>query len=923
MKKFISRLSIALAALLSATLLIPIAACSGGKIPIKVVSMGGISLPEVQVTVKKDGKDYATGVTNKNGEWSVRFKSGTYTAEITGGLPVGYSAEESYKLDTSKEVITLGVTSSVITDEQIPANKKYLVGDVMYDFTLERAFSYAVNNGRTPQEIKLSDVLKEKKAVLLNFFYTTCYWCNEEYPSMRDAYNEYSDDLEILAIDNYGTDTETLVINEVINKKVPFYMAMDNAGVVSHFDMRGYPTSVMIDRYGVVCELSETILDVDVWRNWFKKYTAEDYSQDINIGNNVEDETTFIPDSPEDFNAEMPASSAINDRINKTGVSVSFTEEDTQIDNEGNVRKSAWPWNFADDGQSIAPTNTGHRGTTAIIYASLNLPENTVLAFDYKVSMDESEDRFYVAVDGRGGIGKQTVLDFGNKDWQKGIAYVSLEAGTHEIAFIYYRGSVNGKYDDNVYVKNLRFEPLSSLDNVEGFDMPYFAARLNNYQTGGFDVYSSVYLNTEDGFYHVGDENAKKATDPVLLADMYSATPYFSNPKESLFNKYISTDNCTFGNTNYYNLMKSYAVYSSNSDIKGLVPVTPELQKALNALYNNENTPGQLHYSNKGWLEFCVFYMHYGKGEGYGNIIEGLAYFTAIEAHETTNEPNTGNLNEVTFDRIYMPRGLLYKFVPSESGVYKFGGVSKEGTDAWLFDDSLKYAPSIQDEIKSSGFDDYVRDDIDYVYDPDDVLAYDFQIYHYLEQGKTYYVMPAFHVVEEIGSFKFRIDYVGEEHYLLTSATAGYYTLDENGKITLQVYATPEWRDIGDEKVLYDSKSARPIYCDFTSASRMFTPYSLEKLLSGSIANAKNYFNLTGTSITIDDTVYEGKDYTATMKEYLAKAKDKDKKDELYGMVEVDWELQIILKLLYTKYIGVDDEFEWLKACWFYEHISA
>ena len=170
MKKFISRLSIALAALLSATLLIPIAACSGGKIPIKVVSMGGISLPEVQVTVKKDGKDYATGVTNKNGEWSVRFKSGTYTAEITGGLPVGYSAEESYKLDTSKEVITLGVTSSVITDEQIPANKKYLVGDVMYDFTLERAFSYAVNNGRTPQEIKLSDVLKEKKAVLLNFF---------------------------------------------------------------------------------------------------------------------------------------------------------------------------------------------------------------------------------------------------------------------------------------------------------------------------------------------------------------------------------------------------------------------------------------------------------------------------------------------------------------------------------------------------------------------------------------------------------------------------------------------------------------------------------------------------------------------------------------------------------------------------------
>lgn len=914
MKKFISRLAIILATVLSATLIMPIAACKSGTSTIKVVSMGGIALPNVQVKINRDGSEFLTGVTNGQGEWQVKFEGGNYTAEIVGGLPVGYKADSSYKLDTSKDVISLGVSSEIIK-EPIPSDKRFVVGDIMYDFTLETVYSYSSNGTVKTQSITLSEVLAEKKAVMLNFFYTTCYWCNEEYPSMRTAYDEYKDDLEIIAIDNYATDNNTLVANEVITKQVPFYMGMDTAGVISHFNMRGYPTSVMIDRYGVVCEFSETITDVAVWRNWFAKYTSDNYSQDINMGNDVTDDTIFVPDNPADFDVHMPASSEINGRINKTNTNITFT-----VDENENV----WPWDFADDGESIYPTNTGHRETSGIIYASLNFPANTVLAFDYKVSSSEDADYFYVAVDGRNGIGKQTLRDSGNKDWQKGIAYVSIEAGVHEIAFLYSRNSVNGAHDDTVYVKNLRFESISSLDNTDGIDIPYFAARANNAATGGFDVYSSVYFNDADGFYHVGSASAQNANDPVLYADIHNATPYFSSPKESIYNKYIATDKCTFGNKNYYNLMRSYSTYATNSDISGLVPVTDELQKALNALYNEENKSHQSHYSPNGWLEFCVFYKHYGPGEGYGNIIKGLAPFTAYEAHETTGEPDTGNLNEVNFEKIFMPRGLLYKFIPSRSGAYLFKGVSSQGTDAWLYDDSLTLSPAVQSDINSSGFDDFERDPVGEIYDPDnDTKKTDFKMYQYLEEGRTYYVMPAFHVVEELGSFKFRIDYIGTEHYNLETVTAGFYSLDENGKIVLPVYADVEFRGTHENGLFYDINSNRPIYCDFTSVSRMFTPYSIERILSSNNAAYRDFFNFTGYSVTVGGQVYNGADYTEKMKEYLAKAKDKETTNELYGMIEVDWDLQIILRLVYEKHIGNDDDNEWMKACWYYVRIGA
>lgn len=914
MKKITSRLAVILALVISATLIVPIAACKSTESIIKVTSMGGIPLSDIQVTVLKDGKDYLTGVTGKNGEladeegntYSVKFGKGDYTAKINGGLPVGYKADDSYTLDTSKEVISLGVKSEVIS-EPTPANKNYLIGDIMYDFTLDRAFSYSYNEGKSATSVTLSQILKEKKAVMLNFFYTTCYWCEEEYPSMAQAYNEYSDKIEILGIDNYPQDNETLILNKVLGSRVPFYMAMDTPGVIGHFDISGYPTSVMIDRYGVVCEFIGATTEIETWRNLFAKYTSDDYSQDINIGNDVGDETIFVPDNPADFDVHMPASSEINKKINNTGVNISFTTDEAE---------SAWPWDFADDGQSIYPTNSTHRGTQGIIYASLNIPANTVLAFDYRVSSAEDEDVFYVAVDGRSGIGKQIMQDSGDKAWKTGYAYVSIEAGMHEVAFVYYRSSTNGAHDDKVYIKNIRFENVNSLSGTS-LDIPYFAARDNDPETGGFKTYADVYL-ASDGFYHVSGQ-AQGGADPILFADIHHATPYFTDPRASIYNNYIATNKCYFGNKNYYSLLNSYNIYAANSDIAGLVPVTDELQKALAALYNSENQSGQAHYSAKGWLEFCVFYKHYGTGEGYGNTIKGLAYFTAFEAKATTGQPDDGNLNEVTVDKLLMPRGFLYKFVPSESGVYKIKGLSKEGTDGWLFDDSLNVASSLHPSINFSGYDDFVRDKPDEVYDPDVADYFDFEMYNYLESGRTYYIQVAFHNTDSLGNFKFRIDYIGEDYYYLKSATAGYYQLNEEGKIVLPVYADAEYRQ-GEDK-FYDKASERPIYCDFTSVSRMFFPYSIQTILNSTKESFKNYFNLTGVSVTIDGETVLGRDYTDDMKAYLAKAKANT--GELYGLVEVDWNLQVILRLTFEKYAGTDDDNEWLKACWYYVHVCA
>ena len=159
---------------------------------VSVETRGGMVMSDVEVYVYADDtladlKHYAT--TDENGQTSFELAESETYAVTLSGVPKGYDVAASYAFSGNKATIVL--TSSLIKDDDI-ATATLGVGDVMYDFTVTNSDG---------EKVVLSEVLADKELVLLNFWYTTCSWCMQEFPVMADVYQQYSEDVAIIALD--------------------------------------------------------------------------------------------------------------------------------------------------------------------------------------------------------------------------------------------------------------------------------------------------------------------------------------------------------------------------------------------------------------------------------------------------------------------------------------------------------------------------------------------------------------------------------------------------------------------------------------------------------------------------------------------------------------------------------------------------
>ena len=201
--------------------------------------MSGINLYAYADEKLTDLKGY--GATDAKGIANISLpRGGTYKV-VLRGVPEGYSLNKSYALNSNGTQITL--TSSVILDQNINGIE-YELGDVMHDFTVVDC------DGKTFQ---LSEALKEKEMVLINFWYTTCTWCVKEFPYMQSVYEEYSDKVAIIALNPYPEDSNDAVKAFRDQYGLTFQMAKDYTTLIEAFGVEGYPTSVLVDRYGVIC----------------------------------------------------------------------------------------------------------------------------------------------------------------------------------------------------------------------------------------------------------------------------------------------------------------------------------------------------------------------------------------------------------------------------------------------------------------------------------------------------------------------------------------------------------------------------------------------------------------------------------------------------------------------------------------------
>ena len=246
---------------------------------IKVNTVGGMPLSGLTVTVHEGDGYNAYELPKTTGtDGTVKFylpEVGDFSVEVSG-TPVGYdvksgeSKEDRYTISSGETIITL--TSAPVTSGSHYG--MYSVGDVMYDFTITDVYG---------NEYTLTELLKEKDMVMLNFWYCGCYFCVQEFPHINSAYDAYKDSIEILAINDMDHESieDVKAFDESYGLSFPVFK-VENGSEVSFakFPSRGYPTTVIIDRYGVIAMIQVGGVPYEyIWTNLFEHFTGEEYEQ--------------------------------------------------------------------------------------------------------------------------------------------------------------------------------------------------------------------------------------------------------------------------------------------------------------------------------------------------------------------------------------------------------------------------------------------------------------------------------------------------------------------------------------------------------------------------------------------------------------------------------------------------------------------
>ena len=233
---------------------------------ITVQTEGGTALENVGVSVyadkeKKELLDFVR--TNADGVVSIKggFAAGSAYVFLTD-VPDGYDVKEYYAITEKKMVISL---SAAFSSQMAPIT----LGGVMFDFTVTD------QNGT---EHTLSKLLEIKKAVVLNLWYTTCMPCKMEFPYLQQAYNEYKDDIALLALS--PVDNTDAVAAFAAENGLTFPMAACDPAWANQVENIAYPTTIVVDRFGTVSLIHIGSIDNSkTFKNVFAHFTADDYEQ--------------------------------------------------------------------------------------------------------------------------------------------------------------------------------------------------------------------------------------------------------------------------------------------------------------------------------------------------------------------------------------------------------------------------------------------------------------------------------------------------------------------------------------------------------------------------------------------------------------------------------------------------------------------
>ena len=344
----------------------------------------------------------------------------------------------------------------------------YHVGDKIDDFTI------TTYDGK---EVSLYEVLEEKEMVLLNLWATWCDPCVAEFPAMQEAYGQYRDKVEIIALSVGVDDTDVVLADFVREMGITFPVTRDTVELCDRVHSSCTPTSIVVDRFGTICAIATNGSDdPTIFTNIFDIYTGEDYTQSI-----------FIPSIYSQLpDAEPAEADALNAALNGEGGNLVFTNSSNPF---------YWPMTVEQlDGRTVASaSNVNSSLSIAVVETQVDAEAGDVLVMEYKLKSIAHQLSLHLTVDGR-----EVHASSLTKDWTT-YAYRFEEGGNHQISVTFKRDFYDNDGSEGMWIDSIRLisgdeaEKAVALDETMDPETAFVVDCANN-------AYPLTEFVTEDGY---------------------------------------------------------------------------------------------------------------------------------------------------------------------------------------------------------------------------------------------------------------------------------------------------------------------------------------------------------------------------------------------------------------------------------------
>lgn len=300
--------------------------------------------------------------------------------------------------------------------EQMPI---YTLGSTLEDFTVISADG---------ESVTLSDVLKEKDVVLINLWATWCSACCHEFPMMEEAYLQYRDQVEIIALSTEEKDTPDVLKKFAQSENLSFILAQDTPDFFSKFALEAIPCSIVVDRFGTVCYIAEMLPDAASFMRLFDVFVGDDYTQSLLLNDVPPEKPRYAPSAPADIAAALDTANAQNPADVYT-----------------------WPMLAAQkDGRSVVvSSNTAVLNSVAAVSVRVDAKAGDAIAVTFKTSTEGAADILSIRING------ETVKLFGGEhDWMTYAVPVEAD-GSYDVTLSYSKDAYVNGGEDTVWIDSV------------------------------------------------------------------------------------------------------------------------------------------------------------------------------------------------------------------------------------------------------------------------------------------------------------------------------------------------------------------------------------------------------------------------------------------------------------------------------------